>query len=541
MAKPVGARCNLNCDYCYYHPSATSQVAQNGVAPPQPVQCGITQPQTGQSDAMQQRYEQSGSAQPRYEQSGSAQLQTVHSGASRHPPRMPDGVLQKFIRQYIEASPGPAVYFTWHGGEPVLAGIDFYRRACELQKKYSPPGVTCVNNLQTNGTLLDDEWCGFLAEERFDVGLSLDGTLWLHDLHRKDYAGGGSFDAAVNAVRRLQSHGIQPDLLCTVTSDAAKAPLEIYRSLRDMGTGWIQFIPIVRRAAERTHQAASAGSPPASAPPDGSKPVGGTPANMPPASAPQLAAHYNGSTASASQLSAPAEITPDTTPDSAPPSVTSDSVAPSVTPDSVSPDAYGNFLCEIFDEWIRRDLGRVDVQLFAEAARVLSGADAGLCWLSPVCGKVLIVEQDGGVYSCDHYVTEEYRLGDINSSHLRDLAALPRQRRFGDDKRDRLPAKCRDCPHLALCNGGCPKDRIAAADGGAPGLNYLCSGLAKFFSHAGQPLKQVIALSREGLSPDAIMYRLGEESRAAFKNVGRNDPCPCGSGLKAKNCCLRKL
>jgi uncharacterized protein len=349
---------------------------------------------------------------------------------------MTNGLLDKFIRQYIEASEGPEVHIVWHGGEPTLAGLDFFKRAVELEKHYLPKGWECWNNLQTNGVLLDEQWAAFIAEQRFDVGLSVDGTAWLHDQYRKNHGGQGSWQYATAAIRRLQNHGVQPDLLCTVTSSAAREPLAVYRALRELDTGWIQFIPIVRRDAE-------------------------------------------------GQL----------------------------TPDSVSAEGYGEFLCAIFDEWAFHDIGRLDVQLFAEAARVWSGGEAGLCWMAPTCGRALIVEMDGGVYSCDHYVYPEYRIGDIETNRLRDLADLPVQLIFAANKRDRLNAQCRACPHLAVCNGGCPKDRfipgqLATTAEDEPPLNHLCAGLRRFFSHAQPIAMQILQLARRGLSPAAIMAEL---------------------------------
>ena len=408
MVKPVGSLCNLRCDYCYYRNTE-------------------------------------------YDEAG--------AGAAR----MTDGLLERFIRQYIEASPGPAVSFTWHGGEPTLAGLDFYRLAADLQKRYLPEGWSCWNNIQTNGILLDDEWCSFLAEARFDVGLSIDGAQWIHDQYRKDKRGQGSWQPAADAVKRLQAHGVQPDLLCTVTAASAEEPLAVYRSLRALDTGWIQFIPIVRRDA------------------------GGK-----------------------------------------------------LTPDSVSGAAYGNFLCAVFDEWALHDMGRLDVQLFAEAMRVWSGGSAGLCWMAPTCGRVLILEKDGGVYSCDHFVNSAHRIGDINTSHLGALADLPVQRRFGEDKRAKLCATCRSCPWLSVCNGGCPKDRFALSDDGGPDLNCLCPGLQHFFSYIEPAAKIINFFTKKGLAPDAIMAQLRLMMRSKWQGVGRNDPCPCGSGRKAKNCCWSK-
>ncbi len=408
MAKPVGSHCNMECSYCYY-------------------------------------------------------LETGGLHKDRYPFRMSDSLLETYIRQYIEASPGPIVQFTWHGGEPTLAGLDFYRRTVELQKRYLPEGWSCWNNLQTNGILLDDAWCSFLAEAHFDVGLSIDGTQWLHDANRKDLSGGGTYERAVAAVRCLQTHGIQPDLLCTVTSAIAREAIAVYRALRDLNTGWIQFIPIVRRTAD--------GQP---------------------------------------------------------------------TAESVTGEEYGYFLCAVFDEWVRNDLGRLDIQLFAETGLVWSGGTASLCWMAPTCGRVLIVEHDGGVYSCDHFVAPEHRIGDIETAHLSTLVDIPVQRCFGNSKKTSLPLQCRSCSWLTVCNGGCPKDRFAMAEDGEQGLNYLCSGLQKFFACAEQPLKKVMQLRKRGAAPEAIMAELRAESLARWKGVGRNDPCPCGSGRKAKLCCWSK-
>ena len=405
MAKPVGPACNLECSYCYY-------------------------------------------------------LETEHFYPHPHQFRMSDALLETYIRQYITSSPGPVIQFVWHGGEPTLAGLDFYRRAMELQKRYLPQGWTCWNNLQTNGTLLDDEWCSFLADAHFDVGLSIDGTRWLHDACRKDPQGRGTYERVVAAIHRLQAYGVQPDLLCVVTSAIAKEPISVYRALRDFNTGWIQFIPIVRRTS-------------------------------------------NGQ----------------------------------VTSDSVTGEAYGHFLCTVFDEWVHHDLGRLNVQFFAEMLLVWSGGTSNVCWMAPTCGRVLIVEHDGGVYACDHFVTPEHRIGDLEVSLLSELVDAPVQGCFGDDKRNRLPAQCRSCSWLKVCNGGCPKDRFALAEDGEPGLNYLCSGLRHFYAYTEKPLKKIVERMKQGLSSEAIMTELRAESLVRWKGIGRNDPCPCGSGRKAKQCC----
>ena len=409
MAKPVGSRCNMSCSYCYY-------------------------------------LKTEGNLQSR------AQLQ----------PRMTDMMLESFISQYIEASTDPVVSFVWHGGEPTLAGLDFFKLAVKLQNRYITQGRTCWNNLQSNGILLDDNWCSFLAECGFDVGISIDGTERLHDRHRKDHSGSGTFGFAEAAVRRLQAHGIQPDLLCTVNSATAKAPLEVYRALRGLDTRWIQFIPIVRRELGE------------------------------------------------------------------------------VTPDSLSGEDYGEFLCAVFDEWVLNDLGKTSIQMFSETARVWAGGSAGLCWMAPTCGRALIVEQDGGVYSCDHYVTPQHRIGNIGETHIGELADLPDQLRFGENKHSNLTAQCRSCKWLGVCNGGCPKDRFALSEDGEPGHNHLCGGLKRFFSYVQPAVNLVESLSKRGQTPELIMSHLRDQLAAIWKNVGRNDPCPCGSGKKAKICCWDK-
>ena len=401
MAKPVGPRCNLKCRYCYY-------------ADREPL-----------------------SAQP----------------------RMDEGLLDVYVRQYIEASAGPFVQFTWHGGEPALAGLDFYRLAVELQRRYLPEGWECWNNLQTNGLLLDDEWCEFLAGAGFDVGLSIDGTQRAHDVYRRG-GNGGSYEQAAATVRRLQAHGVQPDLLCTVTTATATDPSAAYRALRSLGTGWMQFIPVVRRDSG-----------------------GGT------------------------------------------------------SPESVTAEGYGSFLCAVFDEWSLHDLGRTEVQLFAETARVWSGGVAGLCWMAPVCGRALVVEQDGGVYSCDHFVDPDHRIGSIVDSSLGDLVDSAAQRHFGNAKSEGLSAQCLACPWRPVCNGGCPKDRLAEPGEAGQSVNCLCAGLKRFFSYCEKPLKKIARQRMAGLRPEAIMSGLRQDIQERWRGVGRNDPCPCGSGRKARHCC----
>ncbi len=376
MAKPVGSRCNMRCAYCYY-------------------------------------------------------LEKGKYSESRKQTCMSYSLLEKLIRQTIAASPGPTVSFTWHGGEPTLAGMEFYKKALELERKYLPKGWEAWNNLQTNGLLLNESWCRFLKENRFDVGLSIDGSAEVHDANRRMVNGAVTFGRVSAAVRRLREAGVEPDLLCTVNAVSQERPLEVYRALRDTGCGWVQFIPVVIRDGE-----------------------GGAAAG------------------------------------------------------SVTPDGYGRFLTAVFDEWVRHDLGVLDVQLFAEMARIMAGGQASLCWMSPTCGHVLIAEEDGAVYSCDHFVDPEHRLGTLHEGSLTRMANGEFQRAFGNAKQDALTGECRACPWLRFCNGGCPKDRFGLSGDGQPGQYWLCSGLKAFFSHAEPILETIMAMSARGKTSPEIMAEL---------------------------------
>jgi uncharacterized protein len=409
MAKPIGPLCNLACEYCYY-------LGKTSLFP----------------------------AGERY--------------------RMGDGVLEAYVRSFIEASPGPLVCFAWHGGEPTLAGLAFYRRVVELQRRHLPSGWRCVNNLQTNGTRLDDDWCAFLAEHGFAVGLSVDGPARFHDRSRPDRRGNPTHARAMRGLARLRAHGIEPDLLCTLNARTAEAPLEVYRFFLEEGVRWVQFLPVVERAA------------------------GG-----------------------------------------------------GVTERSVAPGAMGRFLCAVFDEWVRYDVGRIAVQNFAEALMVVSGTQANLCVMSETCGRVLALEHDGGVYACDHFVDPGHRLGNVTHDGLGALLGSPAQVAFAEAKRASLPAVCISCPVRFLCNGGCPKDRFAVAADGEPGLNHLCEGYRVSFEHMLPHLERMVRLGRSGQGVAAIMGVLAIEERAErqrWRAASRNDPCPCGSGRKYKHCCL---
>ena len=401
MIKPIGSACNMRCRYCYYLPVHVSGM-------------------------------------------GKMSLET----------------LETLIRNAISSSEGPTVSFIWHGGEPTLAWLDFFRAACELENKYLPDGWECWNNLQTNGLALDDDWCRFLSDNHFDVGLSIDGTELNHDYYRSDVEGRPTYARVKGSVLRLKEHNLRPDLLCTVTSHAAEDPIGVYSALRDLGTGWIQFIPVINRDA------------------------GG---NM--------------------------------------------------LPESVTPEQYGNFLCSVFNRWIYHDLGKVNVQLFTEMLNILSGGSPSVCWLQETCGAVPVAEADGAIYSCDHFVRDSYRIGSVHEP-ISDILSGEFQESFGASKKAGLTGECLACPYLRLCNGQCPKDRFAVNSSGESGHYYLCEGLKQFFRVALGPMEELVRLNSQGLRAPEIMASLLAEEHEIWKNISRNDPCPCGSGKKAKKCCM---
>lgn len=405
MVKPVGPICNLRCEYCYY-------VEKVAMFP----------------------------ADERY--------------------RMSDKTLESLVRSFFEASSGPDVHFVWHGGEPTMAGIDFYRKAVDLQRRYLPTGWECHNSLQTNGTLLDARWARFIVENGFSVGLSLDGPAAIHDLGRPDRHQRGSHERAVRGLQVLREHGVDVDVLCTVNARTSESPWDVYHYFLDLDVRWLQFIPVVRRA--------------------------------------------------------------------------SDGVVDEL---SVRPEAYARFLISIFDEWVRYDIERVTVQDFLIAMLVAMDRPPILCVASATCGEVLAVEHDGSVYSCDHFVDATHYLGNVNSDGMRGPFASEAQRAFGALKAS-LPDECLCCDVLAYCRGGCPKDRFA---GGTPALNYLCEGYRAFYRHVVPYVTRMAELARVGRRPSSIAAELavaeGDERRA-FRRAGRNDPCPCGSGRKFKQCCI---
>jgi uncharacterized protein len=426
IAKPVGPICNLDCRYCFYLEKERIYPDNKGMA------------------AWAMRGE----------------------------------VLESFVRQYIEAQEVPVVSFAWQGGEPTLLGIDFFRRAVELQKKYSG-GKRVENGFQTNGVLLDDRWCEFLAANRFLVGLSIDGPSGLHDSYRVDRGGKPTLPAVMKAASLLKKHAVDFNSLTVVQRHNADSPLEVYRFLKEIGSGFMQFIPGVGRCASTV-------------PPDG------------------LALVSPGYRAEAG-----------------------------VTEWSVRPLQYGNFLCAVFDEWVRRDVGRCFVQLFDVALESWCGLEPALCVYRRTCGEAMAIEHNGDLYSCDHYVYPANRLGNIADRPLASMAASEQQREFGGNKLESLPRYCRECEVRFACNGECPKNRFVTTPEGEEGLNYLCAGLRRFFHHVDPHMRFMAGELREQRAPANVMswVREQESSDRRSPKPGRNDPCPCGSGRKYKKCC----
>jgi serine-type anaerobic sulfatase-maturating enzyme len=410
MAKPTGSKCNLDCAYCFYLKK-------------------------------EQMYPESDF-------------------------RMSDAMMEQYIRQTIEGHGTPEVTIAWQGGEPTLMGLDFFRRAVEVEKKYAKPGRRIENTFQTNGVLLNEDWCRFFHEQNFLIGLSIDGPRHLHDAYRRDKGGAGTFDKVMRAARLMQQHKVEFNVLCTVNSVNSRQPLEVYRFFRDeLGAHYLQFIPIVERDNDTGHQ-------------EGTR----------------------------------------------------------ITDRSVRPEQWGRFLIEIFDEWVRRDVGSTFVLFFDGVLASYVRGYSTLCILQPTCGQGVALEHTGDVYSCDHYVEPKHWLGNIQDSPIGTLVASEKQRAFGEEKSSTLPDYCRRCEFLFTCHGECPKNRVLTTRDGGPGLNWLCAGLKAFYAHTERPMRIMAELLQRGRYADEVMQILAKEEAVAFARAGRNDPCPCGNGRKFKRC-----
>jgi uncharacterized protein len=397
MTKPIGPICNLDCTYCFY-------LEKEKLYPG-------TKPGT---------------------------KSWVMSGE----------VLQRYVREYVAAQPQDEVHFAWQGGEPTLLGVDFFRTVVELQQRYAN-GKTIHNALQTNGVLLDDEWGEFLAEHEFLVGVSIDGPRELHDCYRVDKGQAPTFDRVMRGIAMLKEHKVEFNTLTVVHRRNSEHPLEVYRFLKEIGTGFIQFIPIVERKAADA---------------DG-----------------------NGLVLIKPSFESAAEV----------------------TEWSVEPEAYGRFLSRIFDEWVKKDVGRTFVQLFDVALESWMGMEASLCVFRKTCGSALAMEHTGDLYSCDHFVYPENKLGNIMETALEKLVDSPEQHAFGEAKLNSLPKMCRTCEVRFACNGECPKHRFLTTPDGETGLNYLCAGYKHFFKHVDPYMQFMAGELRAGRPPANIMRFLG--------------------------------
>jgi uncharacterized protein len=395
MAKPVGPCCNLNCTYCYY-------------------------------------------------------LEKKAMFSTSETNRMTDEILEAFISKYIDSQPVSEVPFVWQGGEPTLLGIDFYKRIVALQKKYSK-GKAIRNSLQTNGTLLDDEWCKFLKKHNFLVGLSLDGPEDMHNRYRRDFSGKAVFDSVLRGLKLLQKYGIDYNVLCCINKESSKKPLDIYHFLKEQGVSFIQFMPIVERM------------------PDARAEKVGLKLGVPP------------------ELDKEEEV--------------------EVTPWSVEPESYGDFLITVFDEWVRNDVDKIFVMNFEWAISSWRGYYPCACFFSNKCGRCLVIEHNGNIYSCDHYVYPHHYLGNILTDDLNKMVNSAEQISFGEIKETKLPQDCKDCDALFACRGECPKHRFTKAiyyvD--EPGLNYLCAGYKKYFEHIHRYVKTIAQLIENNYPASLVM------------------------------------
>ena len=401
--------------------------------------------------------------------------------------RMSEDLLEKYIRQLLAAHQTPEVTIAWQGGEPTLMGLEFFERGVALVERYRKAGQCVEHTIQTNGTKLDDGWCAFFKKHNFLVGLSVDGPRELHDAYRVDKGGQGTYERVMGGWDCLRKYGVEFNILCTVHATNVAHPLKVYRFFRDeLKARYLQFIPIVERVNADLLPLANLGW------------------------------------GERGPMSRPLYV----------------QGGDQVTHRSVGADQFGRFLAEIFDEWVRRDVGNVYVQMFDTTL----GAHVGMysvCVFAPTCGDAVALEHNGDLYSCDHFVEPDYKLGNIQQNSLGELVASERQRKFGRDKRDTLPKYCRDCDVRFACNGGCPKDRFIQTPDGEPGLNYLCEGYKRFFQHVDRPMRIMANLLQRDLAPAEIMALYAWEDakwNAAAAEAGRNEPCPCGSGKKSKHC-----
>lgn len=423
MLKPVGPACNLDCTYCYY-------------------------------------------------------LEKKHLFPEKTNYRLDEELLVKFIQDYIAAQNVPIVTFTWQGGEPTMLGVEYFRKALVLQKKYAG-SKKIENTLQTNGLLLTDEFCRFFSENNFLIGISIDGPEGLHDRYRLDKQGRPTWNKVMQGIELLKKHRVEFNTLSVVNRHNAEYPLEVYRFLKKIGSGFMQFIPVVERRAENGNEQS-------------------------------LNLVHN-------DFEGRAEV----------------------TEWSVQPGQYGRFMKAIFNEWVRNDVGRHYVQLFDVALANWVGVMPGLCVFSEKCGTAAVMEHDGHLYACDHYVYEDHLLGNIRGQTIAQMMSSTRQSLFGQSKKSKLPDYCRNCDVRFACHGACPKHRFTKTPSGEKGLNYLCADYKDFFGHV-KPYMEYMAKELKAQRPPAnVMQWIREQENQRVlttPKIGRNAHCPCGSGKKMKHC-----
>jgi anaerobic sulfatase maturase len=393
MLKPVGSACNLACQYCYY-----------------------------------------------------LEKELLYPNNKRS--WMSEETLETFIQQYFLAQTQPYVSFTWHGGEPLLRPISFYKKALKLQQKYGK-GFYIENSLQTNGTLLTDEWCRFFKENNFLIGLSIDGPATVHDAYRQTLSGKGSFQKVLNGIRLLNKHGVEWNAMAVVNAQNVKDAATFYNFFKSINCHFIQFTPIVERLVPHA---------------DG-----------------RCLASVNEQTQTMSPL-------------------------------SVTPEEWGAFLCDLFDLWIKEDVGTYYIQMFDATLANWVGQTPGLCTLSKSCGHASVMEHNGDVFACDHFVFPEYKRGNIHTQTITEMMYSPEQLQFGKNKWQSLPRQCKECSFLFACYGECPKNRFAIDAYGNKGLNYLCKGYKRFFAHVAPYMQFMKEQLEKELPPADVMLHLNELS-----------------------------